>query len=92
VRPGGFSGSQSFLRTSVAHAARSSRTPTSWRSVRSLAFSEHGDFQLFRCHVGRAFSLEGLEIEQAESVERALWAAARALEESVSSAARAGAR
>jgi two-component system, chemotaxis family, protein-glutamate methylesterase/glutaminase len=36
----------------------------------------------FRCHVGHAFSPAALVAEQAESLERALWAAVRALEES----------
>ncbi len=36
----------------------------------------------FRCHVGHAFSLDSLVREQSEGVERALWAAIRALEES----------
>ena len=44
--------------------------------------SELNGFQAFRCHVGHAFSLESVALEQAESVERALWAAARALQES----------
>jgi len=41
-----------------------------------------GVFQHFRCHVGHAFSLESLVREQSEELERALWAAIRALEES----------
>lgn len=40
-----------------------------------------GEFQHFRCHVGHAFSLDSLARAQSEEVERALWAAARALEE-----------
>lgn len=35
----------------------------------------------FRCHVGHAYSLDSLLEEQAQDVERALWAAVRALEE-----------
>ncbi len=41
-----------------------------------------GGFSSFRCHVGHAFSLESVAAEQAEEVERALWASVRALEES----------
>ena len=41
-----------------------------------------GAFAHFRCHVGHAFSLESLVSEQAESLERAMWAAVRSLEES----------
>jgi len=41
-----------------------------------------GAFEHFRCHVGHAFSMESLVREQGESMERALWAAVRALEES----------
>lgn len=41
-----------------------------------------GNFQSFRCHVGHSFSAEAVSQEQAESVERALWAAVRALDES----------
>jgi two-component system chemotaxis response regulator CheB len=47
-----------------------------------LTESELGGFVVLRCHVGHAFSLESLAEEQAEAVERALWAAVRALEES----------
>ena len=39
-------------------------------------------FTHFRCHVGHAFSLQSLVNEQSEEIERALWAAVRALEES----------
>jgi two-component system, chemotaxis family, protein-glutamate methylesterase/glutaminase len=42
----------------------------------------------FRCHVGHAFSPAALVAEQAESLERALWAAVRALEESARMAQR----
>jgi two-component system chemotaxis response regulator CheB len=45
-------------------------------------------FPVFRCHVGHAFSLRTLAVEQADQVERALWAASRALEESASLAER----
>jgi two-component system chemotaxis response regulator CheB len=38
-------------------------------------------FESFRCHVGHAFSLQSVASEQADAVERALWAAVRALEE-----------
>lgn len=48
----------------------------------SLTESEVRGFQVFRCHVGHAFSLESIAQEQADSVERALWAAVRALDES----------
>jgi two-component system chemotaxis response regulator CheB len=46
-----------------------------------LTESELGGFQMFRCHVGHAFSLKAVATAQAEEVERALWAAARALDE-----------
>jgi len=41
-----------------------------------------GGFEQFRCHVGHTFSLRSVVEEQGEHVERALWAAARALDES----------
>ncbi|WP_394846062.1 chemotaxis protein CheB [Pendulispora brunnea] len=40
-----------------------------------------GDFTVFRCHTGHSFTLESIDTEQANEVERALWAAVRALEE-----------
>lgn len=49
-----------------------------------LTEAHPGDFQHYRCHVGHAFSLASLVAEQSEEVERALWAAARALDESAS--------
>jgi two-component system, chemotaxis family, protein-glutamate methylesterase/glutaminase len=45
--------------------------------------SIHG-FDHFRCHVGHTFSMESLILEQREQMERALWGAVRALEESAS--------
>jgi two-component system, chemotaxis family, protein-glutamate methylesterase/glutaminase len=45
-------------------------------------------FQTFRCHVGHAFSLESVATEQADEVERALWAAVRAIEEGAALARR----
>ena len=45
---------------------------------------EVGSFSTFRCHVGHVFSLAAVVAGQAESLERALWAAVRALEESAS--------
>jgi two-component system chemotaxis response regulator CheB len=47
-----------------------------------LTEAKVGDFEQFRCHVGHAFTLDALAHEQSESVERALWAAVRSLEES----------
>ena len=38
----------------------------------------------FRCRVGHAYTAKHLELEQGQSVENALWAAVRALEEGVS--------
>jgi two-component system chemotaxis response regulator CheB len=46
-----------------------------------LTEAQPGVFEHFRCHVGHAFSLEALVREQGEEIERALWAAVRALEE-----------
>jgi len=46
-----------------------------------LTEADMGGFRHFRCHVGHAFSLESLVLEQGEDVERALWAAVRSLEE-----------
>lgn len=54
----------------------------------ALTESQLGNFKLFRCHVGHAFSLDSIVAEQAQSLEHALWAAARALEESASLAGR----
>jgi two-component system, chemotaxis family, protein-glutamate methylesterase/glutaminase len=53
-----------------------------------LTETESNGFHSFRCHVGHSFSLESVATEQAEEVERALWAAARALEESAALAGR----
>jgi two-component system chemotaxis response regulator CheB len=47
-----------------------------------LQEARRGSFVRFRCHTGHAFSLESLVREQSEELERALYAAARALEES----------
>jgi two-component system, chemotaxis family, protein-glutamate methylesterase/glutaminase len=46
-----------------------------------LTESESNGFQVFHCHVGHSFSLASVAAEQAEEVERALWSAARSLEE-----------
>jgi two-component system, chemotaxis family, protein-glutamate methylesterase/glutaminase len=48
----------------------------------SLSVGQLEGVTTFRCHVGHAFSRDALLAEQAESLERALWAAMRALEES----------
>jgi two-component system chemotaxis response regulator CheB len=47
-----------------------------------LTETEVNGYHSFHCHVGHSFSLESVAAEQAEEVERALWSAARALEES----------
>jgi two-component system chemotaxis response regulator CheB len=54
----------------------------------SLTESNLADFAVFRCHVGHAFTLDALATEQAGALEQALWAAARALEESAALADR----
>jgi two-component system, chemotaxis family, protein-glutamate methylesterase/glutaminase len=43
-----------------------------------------GDLLRFRCHVGHAYSMEGLMTEQSNTLERALWVAVRTLEEKAS--------
>jgi two-component system, chemotaxis family, protein-glutamate methylesterase/glutaminase len=53
-----------------------------------LTEAQPGVFQHFRCHVGHAFTLESLVREQSEELERVLWAAVRALEESAALAQR----
>ncbi len=47
----------------------------------ALTMSENNGFQLFRCHVGHSFSPASIVPEQGASLERNLWAAVRALEE-----------
>ena len=46
-----------------------------------LSESQLGDYVSFHCHVGHSFSLAAVVAAQAETVERALWSAVRALEE-----------
>ncbi len=48
----------------------------------SMVESVEGGLLRFRCHVGHAFSVDSLLAEQSESLEAALWASVRALEES----------
>jgi two-component system chemotaxis response regulator CheB len=55
-----------------------------------LTEAQPGLFQHFRCHVGHAFTLQSLVRDQSEELERALWAAVRALEESAALARRVG--
>ena len=47
-----------------------------------LTEARTSNFEQFRCHVGHTFTLDSLVREQDEEMERALWAAVRALEES----------
>lgn len=53
-----------------------------------LTEAQPGVFQHFRCHVGHTFTLERLVQEQGEEMERVMWAAVRALEESAALARR----
>jgi len=53
-----------------------------------LTEAQRDAYHHFRCHVGHAFSLDSLVREQSEAVERALWAAIRALEESAALSSR----
>ena len=46
-----------------------------------LTEADAGEYQHYRCHVGHTFSLAALVREQGRQMERALWAAVRALEE-----------
>jgi two-component system chemotaxis response regulator CheB len=48
----------------------------------SMVETVDGGLLRFRCHVGHAFSVDSLLAEQSESLEAALWASVRALEES----------
>ena len=48
----------------------------------AITASEMNGFQLFRCHVGHAFSEQTVLLEQDDQVEGCLWSAVRALEES----------
>lgn len=47
-----------------------------------LTLTQVGGFEHFRCHVGHAFTLDALRDAQDGEIERALWSAVRALEES----------
>lgn len=46
-----------------------------------LTESQVGEFKDYRCHEGHAFTLQSLAREQGDEMERALWAAARSLDE-----------
>lgn len=46
-----------------------------------LTESQVDEFSDYRCHEGHAFTLQSLAREQGEEMERALWAAARSLDE-----------
>ena len=48
----------------------------------SMTETVDGGLLRFRCHVGHAFSVDSLLAEQSESLEAALWASVRSLEES----------
>jgi two-component system chemotaxis response regulator CheB len=48
----------------------------------SMVESIEGGLLRFRCHVGHAFGVDSLLAEQSESLEAALWASVRSLEES----------
>ncbi len=52
----------------------------------------NGNLLRYRCHVGHAYSAESLMLEQANTLEAALWTAVRALEEKASLARRMAAR
>ena len=58
----------------------------------ALSVSKVGDLELYRCHVGHAFTLDALARDQGEDVERALWASVRALEEGAGLSRRIAAR
>ncbi|HSN24690.1 MAG TPA: chemotaxis protein CheB [Kofleriaceae bacterium] len=54
--------------------------------------TQSGAYEHFRCHVGHSFSLSSLVREQGDQMERALWGAVRALEESAALSAKLAAR